>query len=302
MENSLNKLEGIKKRNKNRIWELDMLRGFAIIMVFFDHLFYDFAFFFQSWQYSNSTLLNNFHAFGYDYVLGELRGFWRPAFLFIFIFTSGICTAFSRNNFMRGLKLAILAILITFITYYVNIIFGVDSFILFGILHCLALIILIYALVEFLIKIIVKLSYKIAKKTYNNTVYKYALSIVCLILSVVFLIINEKYNVKIYDATVYFDTVATDSKLLGLLFYTNNWWTADYFPLFPFIFFFFFGAGLSQFIYPKKKSLLPCLDTKWHLPFSLPGRYSIFFYLGAQIIALAFCFILSLIFGEPISI
>lgn len=288
------------KKKRKRIWELDMLRGFAIIMVFFDHLLYDFGIIFTSWGYSNSEFLNTLHYAGYDYILGDLRGLWRPAFLFLFMFTSGLCTAFSRNNFLRGIKLLIIAILVSLITYYINIFFDTEAFVLFGVLHCLSLIILIYAMVEFIIRLITKAVYKFSKKEFNKNVYKYILSIVCIILSGIFLFINEKYNVKLYDATVNFNTIETNSRILGMFFYADNWWTADYFPLFPFISFFFLGAGLTQFLYPKKKTLLPCLDSVWHKPFSIAGKYSIIFYLSGQIIALSFCFIISLICNEPI--
>lgn len=297
----MRKTENINLTKKHRIWELDMLRGFAIIMVFFDHLFYDFAIIFDSWKSASSEMLNSLHFFGIDYVYGDLRSFWRPAFLFLFIFTSGLCTAFSRNNYLRSIKLAFVAITVSVVTYYISY-SGIDVFILFGVLHCLAIIILIYALTESLIKLILFFVNKAINIKNPKKLYKIILSATCLIFSGVFLFINEKYNVGFYDATTNFETITSKSRFLGLFFFSDYWWSADYFPLFPYISFFFLGAGLTNILYPSKKSLLPFLDTVWHKPFSIPGHYSIIFYLGGQFIALSICLILTFALGAQITI
>lgn len=280
---------------KKRIWELDFLRGFAIIMVLIDHAMYDFSVVFYSWATSGSIFLNNLYAIGESYMGSDIRIFWRPAFLFIFFFTSGICTTFSRNNFFRGIKLSIVAMLVSLVTYYYQYIVEDDSFILFGVLHCMAAIIIFYSLVEFLVNGAIFLISKITKKNVGNNVTKYALSFVCLILTIVFFLINKKYNVKLSDATAYYLTVPTDSKILGLFFYTDNWWTADYFPIFPFICFFFIGAAVAPLLYKEKCSLLPILDGPWHKVFTFAGKYSLWFYVLGQIILIALCAFLNII-------
>jgi uncharacterized membrane protein len=284
------------KNKKSRIWELDFLRGFAIIMVIIDHSLYDFSIAFSQWSTSGVAFLENISSIGRSYMFSDIRIFWRPAFLFLFFCTSGLCTAFSKNNLFRGLKLAFIAMLISFISYYSELLLGTNTFILFGVLHCMAFIIIFYSIVAFILQSLTKICYKIAKKEYTDKIYKYILSIACIILSIVFFAINNKYNVGLVDATGYFDTVDTDSKILGLFFYTKNWWTSDYFPVFPFICFFFLGAGLTNFLYNNKKSLFPQLDGCWHKPFSFAGRYSLFFYIGGQAAALLIGSLLNLIF------
>lgn len=280
---------------KERIWELDFIRGFAILMVIFDHSMFDFATIFPSWATSGVTLLEALYKVGINYLSSDLRIFWRPAFLFIFFVASGLSTSFSRNNLMRGLRLALVAMLISLVTYIANEYFITDSFVLFGVLHCMAVIILFYFVVSIIIQLLVKLFYKVIKKPYNDKIYTYTLSIVCLILSVAFYFINKKYNVGLIDATGYYHTVDTTSKIYGLFFYTDNWWTADYFPIFPFICFFFFGAALSPLLYPKKKTLLPTLDGIWHTPFTFAGRHSLTFYVLGQVIMLSICALLDAI-------
>ena len=72
---------------KNRIWELDFLRGFAIIMVFFDHAFYDYARIFSSWKDSGVQFLEWLNSLANSYLLSDVRAEWRPAFLFVFFYT-----------------------------------------------------------------------------------------------------------------------------------------------------------------------------------------------------------------------
>jgi uncharacterized membrane protein len=280
---------------KNRIWELDFLRGFAILMVVIDHSMYDFASIFSHWGSSGVVFLESLNSLGISYITSYIRIFWRPAFLFLFFVTSGLSTAFSRNNFLRGLRLGFVALLISFVTYYVQGILDASTFVLFGVLHCMAVIILSYSLVSTLTKLAITLFYKLKKSPFNDKTFKYTLSIICLALSVIFYFINRKYNVELIDATGYSKSIDTASKWLGLFFYTDNWWTADYFPIFPFICFFFFGAAISPLLYPKKKSLLPKLDGIWHTPFTYPGRHSLFFYVAGQVVVLALCAVLDAI-------
>ncbi len=281
---------------KNRIWELDFFRGLAILLVLVDHTMFDFSYVYVSWANSGIAFLEALNRYGNLYMNSEIRFFWRPAFLFIFFCTSGLSTAFSRDNFFRGIKLACVAIFVSIATYAATKVTGESFFILFGVLHCLAVIILFYSLISKLITVFSRLIYKGIKREYNEKIVRYVASAIYLILAGVFLYINNKYNVSFNEVSSSFITVETDSKILGMFFFVKNWWTADYFPIFPFISFFFFGAALTQILYPNKKSLLPALDGKWNKFFTVPGRYSLIIYLSGQIVSLFICSMLSLIF------
>lgn len=280
---------------RNRIWELDFFRGLSILLVVVDHAMYDFARVFTFWSSSSSSFLQFLNKYGMLYLDSDVRFFWRPAFLFIFFFTSGLCTAFSRNNFLRGAKLVVVASLISITTYLVDIWFGTSVYAMFGVLHCIATIVLIYSAIKLLLDLCFKGIKKLSKKELNPLIERITHIVVCLSIGIACAFIHRKFNVPISDVASNYTAIETDSKILGLFFYCENWWTADYFPLFPFISFFFLGAGFTRILYEKKKSLLPALDGKWHLPFTLPGRYSIFFYLGGQILAVGIGGILSLI-------
>ena len=67
-----------------RIWELDFWRGLAIILVVFDHAFFDFGRLFYQWRNCGVGFLEWLNALGLDYLGSDVRAFWRPAFLFLF--------------------------------------------------------------------------------------------------------------------------------------------------------------------------------------------------------------------------
>lgn len=284
----------IKRHKSNRIWELDFIRGFAIIMVVFDHAFFDFAYLFSGWRESGNAFLTFLNEIGMQYMNGETREFWRPAFLFLFFSVSGICTAMSRNNILRSLKLWAAACAISLVTKLADVITGENVFVLFGVIHCLAIINLIYALGEALVsKLLLTIGKKRGKEISERLRYVIK-SVLCLIIVVVCFVINNKYNVKISEINDYSLWNKIDSDIAGMFFYQTKWQTADYFPIFPYIIFFFIGAALS-IIYRNKKSLLPQLDGIWHNIFTVAGRHSLGIYVGGQVVVIVVGAILSLI-------
>lgn len=100
-----------------RIWELDFLRGIALILMVYFHTIYDLKEFYN-YPASYST--------GLIFYIGKIS-----AILFMLI--SGISSSFSQNNLKRGLKVLGIALLITLITHLYNLDYGIK----FGILHFL---------------------------------------------------------------------------------------------------------------------------------------------------------------------
>ncbi len=118
--------------NQDRIWEIDFLRGLAIILMVGYHLLYDLGDF---------AGLKKFLIFSTNL---DLPG-WVIAqnfFAGLFVLLSGISTNFSRNHLKRFLKFLVVALIITVATY----LFDKSSSILFGIIHLLATSVLLYAL------------------------------------------------------------------------------------------------------------------------------------------------------------
>jgi uncharacterized membrane protein len=102
-----------------RFWEIDLIRGVAIILMVIFHLLFD---------------LSEYYFFPIDYsrgipaLIGKMAGT-------LFIMTAGISSSFSRSNIRRGLRVFGIGMLLTAATYVLD----QSMFIKFGILHFLGL-------------------------------------------------------------------------------------------------------------------------------------------------------------------
>lgn len=113
-----------------RIWEIDFLRGLAIILMVGYHLLYDLGAFvgvkrFLGWSTDLST------------------DAWTIAQFFfagLFVVLSGISSTLTRDNIRRGLRLLAVSVLVSAATY----VFDSSSAVFFGILQCLAVSMLFY--------------------------------------------------------------------------------------------------------------------------------------------------------------
>ncbi|MDR2266127.1 MAG: DUF1624 domain-containing protein [Christensenellaceae bacterium] len=266
----------LSKRNKwqGRAWELDLLRGICILFVALDHTMYDINGILNgTWSASGIPALVKAVDFASLYWLSPVRDSWRPIIIYIFFIVAGICTSFCRSNFKRALKLAAVALMLTLITYLANVVTKTDGFlIVFGVLHCLASCMLIYSLMNQLLNFITK----------KNHVLK------ATILFTLGLLITQLYKVYFVEPVNagYLSVSENNSFIWGLFFYNQKVWsmTSDYFPIAPYIGWFLIGAAIGVAFYQKRKSLLPALNRKWHFPLTIPGRHSLFVYLGVRVI------------------
>lgn len=109
---------------KRRIWEIDFLRGIAIILMAIFHLVFD---------------LKEFYSWGFDFP----NVFWTgPQILVGTMFStlSGISRSFTRNSLKQGLVTFGFGMLLTLVTYFVS----PEIYIKFGILHFLGISMIIY--------------------------------------------------------------------------------------------------------------------------------------------------------------
>ena len=111
-----------------RIWEIDLLRAVAIILMATFHTVFD---------------LNQFIGIDLDYQ----SGFWYwlgKASALAFIFLAGVSSGFSKNTVRRGIKVLAFAMAITIVTY----IFFKEQYIRFGILHFLGTSMIIFPVLK----------------------------------------------------------------------------------------------------------------------------------------------------------
>lgn len=115
---------------RQRIWEIDFLRGLSIILMVGYHLLFDLGEF---------RGVERFLGFSTDLSTTA----WTIAQMFfatVFIALSGISSTLTRSNVRRGLRLLGISILVSAATY----IFDPSSTVYFGILQCLAVSMLLY--------------------------------------------------------------------------------------------------------------------------------------------------------------
>lgn len=110
---------------RKRIWELDALRGFSILMVILIHLTYDLVVLYDVWDLKNPWLFD----------LGQDWG--GVAFLVL----SGICVTLGSRPIRRGLAVFGCGMIITAVTagMYLLHFTGKGIIIYFGVLHCLGI-------------------------------------------------------------------------------------------------------------------------------------------------------------------
>lgn len=192
------------KRDTHRRWQLmDAMRGLAVCLMVVHHLLYDLYYF----GFAPYTVFSN-----------QVFDCLHYIFLGVFIVLSGISSRFSRSNGDRGLKLLACAAVVTLATWLI----GAPAW--FGVLHFLALAILLYwAVGRFLEKI-----------PFNRGIY---LSGVLFCLSLLFI-----------------RTTGLEWKVLWFFGKSSvlNIYSADYVPLFPWLFVFYFGTVLGGKLREKK--------------------------------------------------
>lgn len=263
----------IFRDRKNRVWELDFLRGFAVLAMCFDHFMCDLAFF-DTW-FSNSKQVNNAFltklselALKYwqsGYAVNAGFRFWAHyIFVFLFLFLVGTSCAFSRDNTRRGSLLGLVSIAFTGVSFIIKEMGLFEDGIVFGILHCIALSILCAAAVDIATKPIKAL----------NILLPLALgvAIVALGIKAEFWLVPSQY-----------DNVFMHEHFTGYIMGTNAFGD-DWFGLFPYVGAVLIGMYWGKAVYAERRSLLPALDGRWNKPVGFVGRHALIFYLAHQVV------------------
>ncbi len=249
---------------KERFWEVDLLRGLAIILMIAYHFIFDLSF---------------FGIYSLDISSGFLWYFPRViAAIFIFLVGISLYLSYTRGEILgtypgegdfffkylkRGLWIFSLGLVITLVTW----IFIRADFIVFGILHFIGLAII--------------LQYPFLK--YNKT-YKY--------LNLGAGLIFVLAGIYLAQFTFNFDW------LLWLGFIPQNLTTVDYFPLLPWLGVISLGIFVGSILYKDYQRKFPLPDLSSHLPieiFCFLGRHSLVIYFIHQPILIALLYLLGVL-------
>lgn len=230
-----------------RAFELDALRGLAVIMMILHHFIYDLRY----------LLDLDVFAFQEQWWFDALL---RPVFLFVFLVVSGICSTFSRSNARRGLRMTLAALLFTLATTAVWLITGMELAIFFNILHLLALGTLIYAGLE-----------KFCGR--HQKVFDFVLLFTGAVLLWAGSILNQIPEPDGYWLLP-----------LGIL-PPGNVGMGDYMPIIPWLGFFLVGALIGRLFYKSGSSLFtapPFWLKQAAAPFAWTGKRALLIYIIHQ--------------------
>lgn len=238
-----------------RAFELDALRGLALFMMLLHHLVFDLRYmmgldvfaFQETWWFENLL---------------------RPLFLNVFLIVSGICCSFSRSNTKRGLRLLAVAIGFTIVSSLASVWLQTDLYILFNVLHLLAVGTLLYA---FLSRPERRRGQRLA-----------GVDVALLLLMGVTLWLSSLLP--------HWQPTGNYWLLPFGLYPTDRIGMADYLPLIPWLGFFLMGALIGRVAYSKGRSAFPNAPG-WLVastqPFGFIGRHSLLIYALHQPIYLA---------------
>ncbi len=250
-----------KETPKVRYALLDELRGFLVLCMVFYHGFLS---------------VNNL--FGLK-LAEELFDFFTPVepfFAGAFILLSGMMCGFSHSNFLRGAKCFGVGVVITIVTCLAPESFG-DIAIKFGILHLLGFSMMLCGALDFALK----------------RTNKWVGLIAALLLFFVFYGVPNDYTDFVGIRNIIPTEWYLNKELFPLGITAPGFFSADYFPIFPWMFLFVAGYFLYKFNIPQKHSKI--FAPKRIKPLGFLGRHALIIYVVHQpliyIICMPFLFI-----------
>jgi uncharacterized membrane protein len=175
--------------------------------------------------------------------------------------------SFSHSNLKRGLRLAGIAVLLTLFTFGLDLVFDqTDRYtIRFGILHMLSASILLYCLLAKLKPAILT-------------------GIAIVAIGIGFYFSNQPLVTAFAPAAIFVRSTA-------------DFYSADYFTLFPWFGYFLLGTILGPILYKKRSSHFPGAAGKgWHRPILFAGRTSLIIYVVHQPVVYGLLALIGLLF------
>lgn len=231
------------KNDRQRVHLIDEIRGLSIILMVFYHAFFMLGYF-----------------FGIEF-LAKAQAFFeplQPPFACLFIFISGISSNLSRSNFKRGIRLLGIALGFTLVTAVILPKFDITGAeIYFGVLHLLSVSMLLYALL---------------KKPLSKVPTSVGISVMLVLFAVTFTVQSGKFLWLELPREIY-----NLGWLAPLGFPATDFYSADYFPVLPYIFMFFAGTFFGRL------AEADALPKSWYVsrcrPLSAVGKKTLIIYI-----------------------
>lgn len=252
-------IENILKKSKakpkvERICIIDFTRGLAIIVMVLFHMFFTFS---EVFGFPFSKTLYLF--FDSNPIVEILAG--------LFILISGISSSLTSSNIRRGIRTLSVALGITLVTSLIMPVFGYEGLsIYFGVLHLLGLAMIISPLFLW----------------FTQKVPRQIGLPLCLLLLLLTRNIGSGYiglNENLLSISLT-DTIMNTSFLFPFGIRESGFYSADYYPIFPWIFLFICGVYVGRQI--KKTELPPVLYKPINRPIEWLGQRTLSIYVLHQ--------------------
>ena len=252
----------IRPAEKRRVQMLDDLRGACILLMIVQHTLY---------------LMQQFHFFQ-DNAFAEFCAYFLQTPLYqalwlmvvsVFFLIAGIVSHYSHSNLKRCIPVLVVAAGVTAVTYLML----PEEFIKFGVLHCMGACMLLYGLAERFCRALLRVPFW-----------------AWLVLFVLYLTATHMFST--YPQT---NNMVFRALLVLVGFPPAGFLSADYFPLFPWVFLFFAGAGLGRFV--KAGKFPGWFYTAKCPPLACVGRHPLVIYAAHQPVVYLLLSVLSRVFA-----
>jgi len=241
--------------NIKRAHFIDELRGILIIYIVWYHLMFD---------------LTEIYGATINWVYSDAMEYVRITAVCALIIISGISCNYSASNIKRGIKTFLWGMVITAVTFIAM----PQQIIIFGILHFMGSAMIIIGL-------IIKQLNKIP-----------ALAGIIISLMLFYITYNIYYGyLQIFGYVYYLPQFFYDKYIMFFLgFKYSGAFSADYYPLLPWIFMYFSGVFFGRLI---KHNKVPKFFYNLHyLPLAKTGQHTLFIYLIHQPLLIAILFVI----------
>ncbi len=272
-----------------RIKIVDFLRGFCALLMIFDHTMYDLMMVTAPmWGYNKTSM--QLASFATYYWKSDLRAVGWVCAVSCFFFFCGMSTGLSRNNLLRGFRLAVVASLVTVVTRAMEIIISMRGVTInFGVLHALSFCILAYALC-------IEGGKKVKLFKTRNHVFNLADVLTLLMFGVTsYVIISNSISPSNHPTNLKFSALSQMSAndyLTYALGISKTLPSSDYIPVLPWFAVFLTGAFFSGFIKRKPKTVFKKEKTDF---VSFVGKNTLLLYVAHQPVIYAILYIVGVI-------
>lgn len=230
--------------SKRRIWELDFLKGVALVLMILNHIIFDLYSFF-GFDVSSLSFFRD--------IIGIISSV-------IFMTVCGVSLTLGKHNIKRGIIVFSLGVALTLFTFVFDKFTNSGALILFGILHFLGVAMII-----------------------GHFAKKLPLPVIAMLAFISFAL--GYYFKSLTIATPFFFPLGITNR---------NFYSSDYFPLFPNLGYVFLGIIIGKTVYKKKESIFSFSPKKSLMCFL--GKHTLVLYFAHQPVIFGLIFVVDWIF------